>query len=179
MSNSLWPNGLQHAKLPCPSPAPRACSNSCLLSWWCHLTISFSIIPFSSWPQSFPASGSFPMSQFCTQDGQSIRAATSASVLPMNIQDWFPLGLTCWISLWSKGSQESSPTLQFKSMNSSGLRFLYGPTLIFIHVYWENHRFYCMDFYLPSWRPSLCRWQDLVKENSIPSGKDSVHFFFF
>ena len=99
MSNSLWSHGLQHARLPCPSPSPGACSNSCLLNQWYHPTISSSVIPFSSWPQSFPASGSFPMSQLFTSGGQSIGASTS--VLPMNIQDWFPLGLTGLISLQS------------------------------------------------------------------------------
>ena len=91
------------ARLPCPSPSPRACSNSCPSSQWCHPTISFSVIPFSSCLQSFPASGSFPMSQFFTTGGQSIGVSASASVLPMNIQDWFPLGLTGVISLQSTG----------------------------------------------------------------------------
>ena len=89
MSNSLWPHGLQHARLPCPSPTPRACSNSWLSSQWCHPTISSSVIPFSSCLQSFLASGSFPMSQFFTSGGQSIEV--SASVLPMSIQDWFQI----------------------------------------------------------------------------------------
>ena len=94
MSDSLCPHGLQHARLPCPSPTPGACSNSCPLSQWCHPTISSSIVPFSSCLQSFPGSGSFPMSQFFSSGGQSIGASVLASVLPMNIQDWFPLGLT-------------------------------------------------------------------------------------
>ena len=89
MSDSLWPHGLQHAKLPCPSPTPRAYSNSCPLSRWCHPTISSSIVPFSSHLQSFPASGSFPRSQFFTSCGQSIGASASAVVLPMNIQGWY------------------------------------------------------------------------------------------
>ena len=101
VSNSLWHHGLQHARLPCPSPTPRARSNSCPLSWWCHPTISFSVVPFSSCLQSFLASGSFLRSQFSPSGGQSIGA--SASVLPMNIQDWSPLGWTGWISLQSKG----------------------------------------------------------------------------
>ena len=101
--NCLWPHGLQHTRLPYPSPTPRACSNSSSSSQWCHLTISSSVVPFSSWLLSFPASGSFPMSQFFASDGQSIGALASASVLPMNIQDWLPLGLTGWISLQSKG----------------------------------------------------------------------------
>ena len=97
----LRPHGLQHVRLPCPSPTPGACSNLCPLSWWCHPTISSSVISFSSCPQSFPASGSFPVSQFFASGGQSIGA--SSSVLPMNIQDRFPLGWTSLISLQSKG----------------------------------------------------------------------------
>jgi len=99
--DSLWPCGLQQARLPCPSPPPRVCSNSCPLSQWCHPTISSSVIPFSSCFLSFPALRSFPMSQLFTSHGQSIEA--SASVLPMNIQDWFPLELTGLISLQSEG----------------------------------------------------------------------------
>ena len=102
VSDSLWPHGLQHARIPCPSPTPRAYSNSCPSSCWCHPTISSSVIPFSCL-QSFPASGSFPMSQFFTSGGQSIGISASASVLLMNIQDWFILGLTSWNSLQSKG----------------------------------------------------------------------------
>ena len=101
MSNSLWPHGLKHTRLPCPSPSPGACSNSCPSSRWCHPTISFSVIPFSCL-QSFPASGSFPMNQFFASGVQSIGALASASVLPMNIQDWFLLGLTGLISFLSK-----------------------------------------------------------------------------
>ena len=103
VSDSLWPPRLQHASPPCPSTTPGACLSSCPLSWWCHPTISPSIVPFSSCLQSFPASGSFSMSQFFTSDSQSIGVSASASVLPMNIQDWFPLGLTGWISLQSTG----------------------------------------------------------------------------
>ena len=103
MSDSLWPHGLQHARLLCPSPTPGACSNSCPLSQWCHPTISSSVIPFSSCLQSFPGSRSFPMSQFFEAGGQSIGVSASASALPRNISDWFPLGMTGWISLQSKG----------------------------------------------------------------------------
>ena len=99
MSNSLWPHGLQHARLPCPSPSPGTCSNSRSLSWWCHPTISSSVIPFSCL-QSFPTSGSFLTSQLFALHGQSSGALASASVLPINIQDWFPLGLTGLISLY-------------------------------------------------------------------------------
>ena len=103
VSDSLWPHGLQHVRLPRPSPIPRVCSNSYPSSWWCHPNISSSVIPFSSCLQSFPASGSFQMSQFFTLSGQSIGVSALASVLPMNIQKWFPLGWTGWISLQSKG----------------------------------------------------------------------------
>ena len=103
MSDSLWPHGLQHTRLPCLLPTPGAYSNSCPLSRWCHPTISSSVIPFSSRLQSFLASGSFPMSQFFASGDQSIGVSALASVLPMNIQDWFPLGLTALISLLSKG----------------------------------------------------------------------------
>ena len=102
MSDSLRPHGLQHVRLPCPSPMPGAYSNSCPLSWCCHPTISFSVIPLSSYIQSFPASGSFQMSQFFASGGQTTGVSASASVLPMNIQDWSPLGWTGWISLQSK-----------------------------------------------------------------------------
>ena len=103
VSDSLWPHGLQHTRPSCPSPTPGVYSNSCPLSQWCHLTISSSVVPFSSCLQSFPASGSFQMSQFFATGGQSIGISASASVLPMNMQDWFPLGWTGWISLLSKG----------------------------------------------------------------------------
>ena len=103
MSDSLWPHGLQHARTPCLSPTPRVYPNSCPLSQWFHPTISASVIPFSSCPQSFPASGSFQKSQLFTSGGQSIGVSASISVLPMNTQDWSPLGWTGWISLQSKG----------------------------------------------------------------------------
>ena len=102
MSDSMWPHGLQLARPPNLSPTPRVYSNSCPLSQWCHPTISSSVIPFSFHLQSFPASGSFPMCLFFSSGGQSIGVSASASVLPMNIQNWFPLGLTDWISLQSK-----------------------------------------------------------------------------
>ena len=103
VSNSLQLHGLRHARLPCPSPSPGAWSNSWPSSWWCHPTISSSVIPFSYCLQSFPASGSFPRSQFFSSGGQSIGVLASESILPMNIQDWFPLGLTGLISLQSRG----------------------------------------------------------------------------
>ena len=103
MSDSLKPHGLQHTRPPCPSPTPGVYSNSHPLSQWCHPNISSSVVPFSSCPQSFPASGSFPMSQFFASGGQSIGISASASALPMNIQDWSPLGWTGWMSFQSKG----------------------------------------------------------------------------
>ena len=102
-SDSLRPHELQHARPPCPSPTPGVYSNSCPLNRWCHPTVSSSVMPFSSCLQSFPASGSFQMSQFFASGGQSIGVSALASLLPMNIQDWFPLGWTGWISLQSKG----------------------------------------------------------------------------
>ena len=135
VSDSLWPHGLKHARLPCPSPTPRAYSNSCPVSQWCHPTISSSVIPFSSCLQSFLASGSFQMSQHFTSGGQSIGVSASTSVLPMNIQDRFHLGWTSWISC-PRDSQESSPIPQFKSTNSSVLSFLHSPTFTSIHDYW-------------------------------------------
>ena len=103
MSDSLWPHKPQHTRPPCASPTPGVHPNPCPLSQWCHPTISSSVIPFSSCVWSFPASGSFQMSQLFTSGGQSIGVSASTSVLPMNTQDWFPLGWTGWISLQSKG----------------------------------------------------------------------------
>ena len=135
VSDSWRRHGLQHARPPCPSPTIRVYLNSCPLSQWCHPTISFSVVPFSSCLQSFSESGSFPVSQFLASGGQSIRVLTSTSVLPMNIQDWFSLGFTDWISLSPRDSQESSPTPKFKSIDFLALSFFYGPTLTFIHDY--------------------------------------------
>ena len=137
VSNSLQPHGLHHARLPCPSPTPF--SNSCPTSQWCHLTISSSVILFSHL-QSFPASGSFQMRQLFASDGQSIGVSTSASVLPMNIQDWFPLGLTGLI-LKSKGLSRVFSNTTFKSISSSPISFLYGLILTSLYDYWKNHSF--------------------------------------
>ena len=136
MSDSLRTPGPQHSRIPCPSPTLRAYSNSCPLSRWYHPTISSSVVPFSSCLQSFPASGSFPMSQLFASGGQSIGVSASASVLPMNSQDWSPLG---WTGCSPRDSQESSPTPQFKSINSSALSFLHSPNLISIRDHWKNH----------------------------------------
>ena len=135
-SNSLWPHGLQHTRLPCLSPIPRAYSNLCPLCWWYHPTISSTIVLFSSLLQSFPASWSFPMSQFFASGGQSIGVSASVSVLPMNIQDWFPFRWTGWISLQSKGLSRvfSNTTVQKHQLLASS--FLHSPTLRSIHYYW-------------------------------------------
>ena len=145
MSSSLWPHGLQHARLLCPSPTPGACTNSCPLSgwvcpWsqWYHPTFLSSVIPFSSCLQSFSALGSFPMSQFFASSGQSIRASASTSVLPVNIQDWFPLGLTGLIYLQSNElSEVFSSTIVWK-MNHSVLSHFYGSILTSVHDYVKN-----------------------------------------
>ena len=121
------------ARPPRPSPTPRVYSNPCPSSRWCHPTISSSVIPFSSCLQSFPTSESFQMSQFFVSGGQSVGVSASASVLPMNIQCWFPLGWTGLISCCPRDSQESSPAPQFKSINSSALSLLYGPPLPSVH----------------------------------------------
>ena len=136
MSDSLRPYESQHARAPCPSPTPGVHSNSCPSSRWCHPAISSSVIPFSSCLQSFLAYGSFPMSQFFTPGGQSTGVSASASVLPMNIQDQYPLGWTGWISLQSKGLSRvlSNTTVQKH-------QFFGGPTLTSIHDHWKNHSF--------------------------------------
>ena len=123
VSDSLQPHESQHTRPPCPSPTPGAYSNSCPLSWWCQPAISSSVVPLSSCSQSFPASGSFPMSQLFTWGGQRIGVSASASVLPMNTQDWSPLGWTGWISLQSKGLSRvfSNTTVQKHQFFSSQL----------------------------------------------------------
>ena len=126
-------------RCPCRSPTPGVYSNSSPLNRWCHPTISSSVISFSSCLQSFPASGSFQMSQLFTSGGRSFGVSASTSVLPMNVQDWSPLGWTGWIPCSPRDSQESSPTPQFKSINYSALSFLYSPTLTSIHDHRKNH----------------------------------------
>ena len=155
MSNPLRPHGPQCVRLPCPPLSPGVCSNSCLLSDAIQLSHSLSS-PSPPCPQSFPASGSFPMSQLFTSGGQSTGASVSASVLPMNIQDWFPLGWTGWISLLSKGLSRvfSSTTIQKHQFFS----LLYGPALTSIHDYWKNQSFDYMD---------LC-WQSDVSAFNEP-----------
>ena len=149
VADSLQPRRLRHARLPCPSPTPRAYPNSCPLSGWCHPTISSSVIPFSSCLQSFLTLGSFQMSQLFTSGGQSIGVSASASVLPMNIQDWFPLGLTGWISLQSKGlSRVFSNTTVWKHLLFSAQPCLWSK-ITCIHDYWKNHSFDYTYLYQP------------------------------
>ena len=138
MSDSLWLHESQHERPPCPSPTPGVYSNTCPSSRWCHPSISSSVIPFSC-PQSLLASGSFPMSQLFTRDGQSIRVSASASVLPMNTQDRFPLEWTGWISLQSKGLSRVFSNTTVQKHQSSALSFLHSPTLTSIHDHWKNH----------------------------------------
>ena len=141
LSSSLWPHRLQHTRLPCPSLSPRVCSSSGPLSQWCYLTISFSAALFSFGLQSFPASGAFPLSWLFKSGGQIIGA--SASVLPMNIQCWFPLGLTVLISCSPRDSQESAPAPQFEAsiLQWSVLSLLYGPILNICKWLLENNSF--------------------------------------
>ena len=149
--DSLQPHGLESSRLPCPPLSPRVSSNSCPLGWWCYLTISSSAAPFSFCLQSYPALGYFPVSWLFTSGGQSIGASASASVLPMNIQDWFPLGLTCSSSLQSKGlSSIFSRTRIWKSQIFSAQP--YGPTPIFVYDYWNNYSFDYTD---------LCQQKDV------------------
>ena len=126
--------------LPCPSQTLGAFSNSCPLSQWCHPTISSSVVPFSCF-QSFPASGSFLMSQFFTSGGQNIGVSASASVLPVNIQDWFPLGWTGCISLHSKGLSKVFSNTTVQKHQFFGIQLLYSPTLTSIHDYWKKQSF--------------------------------------
>ena len=141
MPDSLWSHGLIHTRLLCPSPSPAVCPSSCSLYQWCHLAIS-SFVPFSFCFQSFPASGSFPMSRFFASVGQSIGASASTSVLPMNVQGWFSLGLIGSISLLSKGlSRVFTSTTVWRNIDSSALSVFYCASLTYIQDYWKNHSF--------------------------------------
>ena len=140
MSNSLWPHEPQHVRPPCPSPTPGVYPNPCPLSQWCHPTISSSVVPFSSCPQSFPASESFPMSELFTWGGQSIGVSASTSVLPMNTQVWSALGWTGWISLQSKGLSRVFSNTTVQKHQFFGAQLSFSPTLTSITDYWKNHR---------------------------------------
>ena len=140
MSEFLRPHELQHTRLPCPSPTSGAYSNSCPSNWWCHPTISSFVVPLPSCLQSFTASGSFPMNQFFASGGPSIGVSAAASVLPMNIQDWSPLGWTGWISLESKRpSRVSSNTTVQKHQFFSAQLSSQSNSHIQIHDHWKNH----------------------------------------
>ena len=141
VSDSLWPREWQNARPPCPSPTPGAYWNSCPLNQWYHPTISSAVIHFSSHLQPFPASESLQMSQFFPSGGQCIGVSASASVLPMNIQYWLPLGWTGWVSLQSKGLSRVFSNTTVQNISSSALSFLYNPTLTSIHDYWKNQSF--------------------------------------
>ena len=146
MSDFLWPHGLQHNRLPCPSPIPRAYSNSSPSSHWCHPTISSSAVPFSSRLQSSPASRSFPMSQFFSSDGQKLEFQLQHQCFQWIFRADFLQEWLIWCSCSPRDPQESSPTPQFNSINSLALSFLYSPTLTSIHDYWKNQVFDKIDF---------------------------------
>ena len=152
VSNFLWPHGLQYTRPPCPPLFPRVCSNSYALSCWCHPIISSSVTPFSSCPQSFPASGSFPMSRLFASGGQRIGVSASALVLPMNIQSWFPLGLIGLFSLLSKELSRVLVSTTVQKHQLFGTQPFYGPSLTTINDYWKNHSFDYTD---------LCRQSDV------------------
>ena len=154
----LQPHELQHSRLPCPSPTPGACSNSCPLSQWCHPINSTSVIPFSCL-QSFPASGSFPMSQFFASGGQSIRASALASPLPMNIQDWFPLGLTGLISLQSKGLSRVFSNTSSKASVLWCSAFFWVQLSLSLYIYMYTYIYFSI-YILAVWNLS-CYTQDL------------------
>ena len=145
MSYSLRPHGLQHARLPCLSPTPRAYPNPYPSSRWCHPTILSSVNPFSSCLQSFSASRSFPTSQLFASGGQSIGVSASTSVLPKYLQDWFPLGWTGWISLHSKGFSRVFSNTTVQKLQFCGAQLSLWPALTSIHDYWKNHCFDEMD----------------------------------
>ena len=146
MSDSLGPHALQHARLPCPLPSSWACSNSCPLSHRCHPAISSSVVPFSSCPHFFPASGSFPVSQLFASGWQSIGASVSTSVLPVNIQGWFPLESTGLFSLLSKGLARVFSSTAVRKDKFLALSLPYGPTLTSAHDCWETQGFDRADF---------------------------------
>ena len=140
VSDSLWLHELQHARPPCPSPIPGVHPKPCPSSWWCHPAISSSVIPFSSCPQSFPASGSFQMSQHFASGGQCIGVSASASVLPVNTQDWSPLGWTGWISLQFKGLSRVFSNITVQKHQFFGAQLSsHSPTLTSIHDHWKNY----------------------------------------
>ena len=168
MSDSLGPHGLHHTRLLCPSPTPGTCSDTCPSSQWCHPTISSSVIPFSSCLQSFPASGSFPVHQLFASGGQTIGASASASVFPMNIQGWFPLGLTGFISfLTEKGHplNQEEETHEAESNCIPNVSF-HCRVMENTNSSWEQHMTTCIEYIeygqpgkvTQSWYPESLRW---------------------
>ena len=170
MSHSLGPHGLQHTRPPCPSPSPRACSNSCPLSQWCHPTISSSVVPFSSCLQPFPAAGSFLMSWLFTSGGQSIGASASASVFPKNIQDWFPLGWTGLISLQSKGLSRvlSNTTVYPWPHTKTGFPSFFFNAIALTELYWVIHAL-MFSF--------LLEWEFRIRSSDLHISVASKHSF--
>ena len=156
VSDSLRPHELHHGRPPCPLPNPGVHSNSCPSSRWCNPVISSSVIPFSSCPQSLPTSESFPMSPLFTRGGQSTGVLALVAFLTKNTQDWSPLEWTGWISLQFRDFKESSPTPQFKSINSSALSFLHSSTLTTIYEHWKNHSLDYMDL---CWQSNVSAFQ--------------------
>ena len=183
VSNSLRPHGLPHARLPCPSPTPRAHSNSCPSHQWCHPTISSSVIHFSSCLQSFPASGCLPRSWFFASGGQSIGVSASTSVLPMNIQDWSPSGWTGWISLQSKGLKS---LLQHHCSNASILQCSAFFTVQLSHLYVTTRKNIALTrwtfvisttlLYLPLWAKSLRRNGVALSQQKSPKCNTWMQF---
>ena len=175
MSNFWRPHELQHDRLPCPSPTRRVCINSGPKSRWCNLTISSSVYPFSTCHKSCPASGSFPMSQFFTTGGQNTGGSASASVLPMNIQDWFPLGQTGWISMQSKGLSRVFSNTTVQKYQFFNAQFFYDPNFTSINDYWKSHNFNKTD---------LCQYSNVAGRGTtsralllLPSIPPSIRVF--
>ena len=159
VSDSLWPHESQDARPPCPSPTPGVHPNSCPSSWWCHPAISSSVVPFSFYPQSLPASGSFPMSQLFAWGGQSIGVSASASVFPMNTQDWFPLGWTGWISLQSKGLSRNDKSVFSLQVNWH----LFDPNSL---TNWtDSPELDCCNHIKPNWHKT--EWNTIFQELTL------------
>ena len=160
--DSLRPRGLHHARCPWPLPSPKVCPSLCSLLWWCPPAISSSDAFFSFCPQSFPASGTFPLSQLFASDDQNTRASSSATVLPMKSQGWFPIRLTGLIFLLSKGLSRVFCTPQFKGIYSLALCLLYGRTLTIARDHWEDHQFSSFQFSSVAQScPTLCRQSNI------------------
>ena len=163
----------EHARLLCPSPSPKVCPSLCPLHWWCHPAISSSDALFSFCPQSFPASGTFPMSWLLAPDDQNTRVSASASAPPMSIQGLLPKDWLIWSPCCPRDSRESSPAPQFKGIDSSALCFLYGPALTTVCDRWEDHSLDCTDL---CWHHSFCfSWLDkpIPVDHNIPCPSDT------